>query len=406
MTGFVQMLRSTDTGAPTLKGTAGALTDLLDACLVNGYATASVTSITRSSGTATVTIASNTTLRTGDWITISGANESDYNGTFQITVTGATTFTYAVANAPSTPATGTILYKKAGLGWTTEYTGTNKRVYRPPDVTTNRYYLRVDDSTTVGNVREAWVRGYVTMSDVDTGTEPFPTVAQATNGMSWPKSSSADSTARAWRLIGDGRTFYIVIDNGIIPQIYGFGHFFSYKGGDAYNTFLAGTTFSNWTTYNSGSAGQYVTGFCQNVSWGATSVQSNLYGGIYVPRSYTQLGSPVQVSPFYGRNPGNFYQGLGYPESGMPYPNGPDSGLWLAPVFLADHQSSTFNVRGRFPGLYTHLHNSIPCSVGDIVTGVVGMTGKTLIAYDHYGYWNTNIHRAQAYFDITGDAWV
>jgi len=71
------------------------------------YHTYSVT-ITRSGATATVTTSVNHTLSTGMSVTIAGATQTDYNGTYTITVTGATTFTYTVANSPATPATGTI----------------------------------------------------------------------------------------------------------------------------------------------------------------------------------------------------------------------------------------------------------------------------------------------------------
>ncbi len=67
-----------------------------------------VSSITRSSNTATVTTAADHLLATGDQVAISGAVETDYNVYATVTVTAATTFTYAVANTPSTPATGTI----------------------------------------------------------------------------------------------------------------------------------------------------------------------------------------------------------------------------------------------------------------------------------------------------------
>ena len=78
---------------------------------VNSVTPLSVTSITRTNNTATVTLASqNTTLVTGEYVTISGANEGDYNGSFQITVTNSSHFTYQVANSPATPATGTIRY--------------------------------------------------------------------------------------------------------------------------------------------------------------------------------------------------------------------------------------------------------------------------------------------------------
>jgi hypothetical protein len=38
-----------------------------------------------------------------------GADQSDYNGDFVVTVTGADTFTYTVSGSPATPATGTII---------------------------------------------------------------------------------------------------------------------------------------------------------------------------------------------------------------------------------------------------------------------------------------------------------
>jgi hypothetical protein len=67
-----------------------------------------VSSISRTLTVATVTTGSSHLLATGNQVTISGANQSDYNITATITVTGATTFTYIVANSPTTPATGTI----------------------------------------------------------------------------------------------------------------------------------------------------------------------------------------------------------------------------------------------------------------------------------------------------------
>jgi len=68
--------------------------------------TATVT-ITSSSTTATVTHTSHG-FTTGDQITISGATQTEYNGTFTITVTGANTYTYTLPNSTSSPATGTI----------------------------------------------------------------------------------------------------------------------------------------------------------------------------------------------------------------------------------------------------------------------------------------------------------
>lgn len=67
-----------------------------------------VSSITRSANVATVTTTSNHNLSSFVEVTISGANESDYNGTFSISVQSETTFTFTVDNSPTTPATGSI----------------------------------------------------------------------------------------------------------------------------------------------------------------------------------------------------------------------------------------------------------------------------------------------------------
>ncbi len=70
----------------------------------------SVSSITRSGSTATVTTVSDHNLANNIPVTITGANETEYNVTdTEIIVTGLNTFTYQVIGAPATPATGTIL---------------------------------------------------------------------------------------------------------------------------------------------------------------------------------------------------------------------------------------------------------------------------------------------------------
>lgn len=81
--------------------------------LFRGYSTStaapvSVSTLTRSSTTATATTASSHGLSTNNWVTIVGAVPDGYNGIAQITVTGATTFTYTVSSGLTSPATGTI----------------------------------------------------------------------------------------------------------------------------------------------------------------------------------------------------------------------------------------------------------------------------------------------------------
>lgn len=70
--------------------------------------TTTVSSLTRSGSTATAHTSAAHNLATGMTVTIAGAVETDYNGAYEVTVVDADTFTYTVANSPTTPATGTI----------------------------------------------------------------------------------------------------------------------------------------------------------------------------------------------------------------------------------------------------------------------------------------------------------
>ncbi len=99
--------------------------------------TVNVTSITRVTTTATVTTTYAHGFKTSDTVDISGAVQTQYNGSFTITVTGTTTFTYTVAGSPATPATGTILVNNTNgtnapyaqiVTWATSPIGANKTV--------------------------------------------------------------------------------------------------------------------------------------------------------------------------------------------------------------------------------------------------------------------------------------
>lgn len=72
-----------------------------------GYSTYSgqtISTITNSTTTATLTTATAHNLTSGTFVTISGATPAAYNGTFSITVTGNTTFTYTMLTDPAASA--------------------------------------------------------------------------------------------------------------------------------------------------------------------------------------------------------------------------------------------------------------------------------------------------------------
>lgn len=79
----------------------------------NNVTLTTIATITRSSTTATATVTAGHMFVVGESVTISGATQTDYNGTFTIVTITRTTFTFVVANSPTTPATGSPVVKSA-----------------------------------------------------------------------------------------------------------------------------------------------------------------------------------------------------------------------------------------------------------------------------------------------------
>jgi hypothetical protein len=75
-----------------------------------------ISSITYVTTTATLTTSTNHGLTSGNVVTITGASPSAYNGTFSITVTGTTTFTYTMATNPGANATVVGSYVSGSWG--------------------------------------------------------------------------------------------------------------------------------------------------------------------------------------------------------------------------------------------------------------------------------------------------
>lgn len=68
-----------------------------------------LTSLTRSGFTVTAVTSVDHSLASGLMVTISGATQSQYNGSFEIIVTNRNQFTYEITSSPATPATGSII---------------------------------------------------------------------------------------------------------------------------------------------------------------------------------------------------------------------------------------------------------------------------------------------------------
>jgi len=90
--------------------------------------------------TATLTTAAPHGLVDGNRVTISGATESNYNGTYVIDVTGANTFTYTMATAPAANASVVGTYTTIGI------TGVNSNTFINVNLFKNRLYFTQKDT--------------------------------------------------------------------------------------------------------------------------------------------------------------------------------------------------------------------------------------------------------------------
>lgn len=371
------LYRSTDASAGALSNATGSLVSILDQVLITGNATQTLTSLTHAGGVISGTLAAHG-YAVNDQVSISGAVEDEYNGRITIaTVPTSGTFTYAPvgANPASSPATGTLKGNtpatKAGLGWQLIASGTGVRCYRARFGT--RMYFGIDDNV---NAYEARVRGFETQTaagvSTATGTGPFPTAAQGTNGLFWQKTVNTAGN-RPWLILGDDRAiiFQANIDPTVASSAAGFwqmgffGDIGTYKSADAYNCLLVGKITSVATVL--GDRWDVVT-------TGFTAAT----GGHYMPRTAAQTGTSVSV---------NLYSDVARIASGFPGLGGVNQTCQTYPERLSGMMTiCRFHVfepsigpRGWIRGLWNPAHNTN----GLVATGVThedGYTGSSALA--------------------------
>jgi len=341
---------STMTSAPSLNNTSGSLISLLDACLVDGFGVGTLDSIAVVDHVATATISAGHGLAmmgsTGPVIRISGvaAPDTDLNGDWRVaSVPNSTTFTFATSGITNRTV-NTVACKRKPAGFSKAFSGTNKAAYRSDDLVGTRLFLRIDDAST----NYPRIRGYESMTDVDTGTGLFPTDAQISGGAYVYK---ATGTNRPWKLMSDGRLIYCFLNSQNDTNWMGgfvFGDIVSYASPDAYGCVLISAS----------GAGNSLDLYTMNY------VNSS-----YLARSYTQTGGSINSARYsHGRN-----NALG--NATQPYPAPVDNSLHLWPVEVWE---GTSLARGMMPGLWNPIHVGTTPH-GLVVDDIPNLPGRTVI---------------------------
>ncbi|MGQ0708689.1 MAG: hypothetical protein ACT4NV_02960 [Rhodoferax sp.] len=384
-------------GAPTLNNAAGSLINVLDACLVDGFGLKSLDSLVVASGIATATVSAGLAGYEADVVAlIAGSGITALNGEKRLLSATATTVTFAAPGVADGAASGTITMKIAPVGWAKPYSASNVAVYRSTDVLGTRMHLRVDD--TGAAVSTARVVGYETMTDAHTGTGPFPTNAQYSGGLYWPKVDADDATSRKWLVVADSRALYLVVRSAADADwqwgggFVGFGDFASRKAGDAYACYLSGSR-SDCATPG---------GSDPSLSMMYSRASLATVPGLYAPRSFTGVGASVPL----GRRAQSYsysdtYSGAADGGYGPGYPNPADNSLLLSPVILLE--GAPLALRGSCRGLY-YIGQDVRSALyhRDKMEGQGALLGRKLLAVRGYGYARPGSDAGVALLDITG----
>lgn len=349
-------------GAAVLSGTAGALIAVLDSVLVNGFGSVALTGLGVASGVATGTVSSGHPFKAGSVALVTGVTPAGLNGEKRVLSVAGNSLTFDATGIADGVATGTMSVKVAPAGWTKQYAGTNIAVYKMGGVEGTGFVLRVDDTGT----KIARVRGYEVMTDANTGTGLFPTVAQwADPGLWWSKSNAASVAARPWRIVADERGFFYFCKNADTAsehQGYYFGDIASLKSNDPYACVLRANTADR-----SASSTAIVDGI-------EYMDQTQSSDGLYIARAANTLGGAV-------KNHQSAVTSIGLPlvhtagAAGLPYPSPVDNGLMLTPIAIY----SAAGYRGYLPGVSSSPQiTNAAFSTGDVIAGSGAMVGKSV----------------------------
>jgi len=433
----VTLFKSTDTGAPTLSGTAGDLVKVLDECLCIGrmFSLATPSTFTdnsveaRLNGGATFTffpgptisdiayfggaqkfaqvIINMATLGIGGTYAFEYWNGSAWtalisptDGTSGLTANGM--LSWAIASQTgwattaingitlfwvrircvTTPSTNPLVNTSIIYGWTNAYSGTNGRTYRSALTSGVQHWFTINDNGPgLGTGKECRIWG----NESDPGSyltgptaspQTYPTTVQAANGWFIRKSTTADATTRVWKILMDEKTAYIFVRTADVPNQYftaGFGEFFSLLPGDLYRSFVSARITENSGSTN-GSGLCALTGRSQGVGTGIDATgQSIAYA-----RQYTGLGSAFLAClicglPVWNSNAG----GGGGGQGPIGTFNGPDGGMFTAPVWAGE--PTTF-IRGRLRGLWDWGHLATSMVDNDVFQGTGAISTKAFTA--------------------------
>lgn len=253
---------------------------------------------------------------------------------------------------------------KAGAGWSIAFTDISKRVYRQGGGP--NFYLRLLETQGAGGSNRCRLRGYRTMSDIDTGTGDFPSWVAISDPNSFTYAYTDTAGPVPWIVFADDQTFYMFSEGSPASWYpFGYGSFQSYRPSDPNAVFVAGSQRFSFPgnmfgiIANSGGniEGWYLAGDHLGVAGSiACGVHGNYAVGVYGPQDSTSSG----------------YKGK------LPWPNPADGRIRMSPVYI--HESANgVALRGRLRGVWQLLHVAGSLINFDQFLGTGALAGKSFM---------------------------
>lgn len=323
---------SADSGSPVLTGLTGSLISLLDACLVNGYASKPAAGWSKPSFPATSSL-----------------------GAYQ-QASGSRLYLYVNDSSPVTTSVGKEAW---ATGW---------------EIMTSYTSSAVSASVGAGN-----------------GQFPLPSQVLTTGHYVIRKSSTADSTIRQWIMFADAYTLYLFIANGDTANTYSaffFGDIFSLKPAtDSFKCLIAGRVSENVGSTTT-AEGLDIISLPRALASGQTVH--------YLARSFGGFGQSVPVIKLGdGGKIASALINSDMPMGGnIAAANPVDNSYYMAPIWIAECAAAPVIIRGRMRGMYMLCHPITSFADGQVFSGANEYAGKSFVVIKQgqgnnigVGYW-------------------
>lgn len=293
-------------------------------------------------------------------------------GAPQITANNALSF-LTVLKTCLVGSAGTAYGAKASAGWTIAFEDDVNVAIAFQMATGNKRFIRLGNSTNTGtsgyqDYSYFEVRGYNAMTDVNTGTNPFPSVVQRSS-FRWAFAGDLainTTTIIPWSICASGNFFYIHVHIGNAGNnqnsSYGchfagyFGDIVSYLPTDTMQTILSG--FWVGTGLNTPGSPCWST----NNQWYPYApfksadqlLAANFDNFCYIYGSAQQVYGPYLAQPHWDEASAGGTSGGWAGGSGMPNPN--SAGQFVFQKATLYENSNSPVLRGEMPGLKIPMH--------------------------------------------------